>query len=291
MKKLLLAVLACVAISSASSAAAQEAWDRTHETCDVLGPNGALCVGLAAYYRLDEAADYVRFSQAGGALMECPGIDISTTATTQFGQVRTATFDGSNSKGFLVPGGGTFGGGTWTVAVWVYPTSNTVDSTILSTEDANSGKEGLFIGLDYNGTDFQAYMETYLQDTDAKISVRTTTAITPNAWHLLVFRSGSSTSRKVFGSDGISISRDDNAFTTIGASQQFSRPIRVNSGGNLVIGKSDAGTDTLTGQCSATGNGFTGHMQALGIWNRALSKADVDLLWNSGNGRDFPFIN
>jgi hypothetical protein len=286
MSKCVTAIIAALALTA--PALAQETWDRYHQTCDLVGPNGALCNGLAAYHRLDEPSDYVRYSMLGWGLTECPGTDVATTTTTKFNQPRTASFDGSNSKGFIVPGGGSFGAGTWTVAVWVRPTSNTVSSTILTTMDASSGKEGLKLDLDYNGTNLAPKITVYLQDTDATISSRGTTALSANNWHLIVFRSGSSTRRKVFSSDGISVSTNGGAFTSTVA---YSRPIRVNSGGNLAIGKSDAGIDNLTGQCSATGNGFTGYMQALAIWNRALSPADVGLLWNSGNGRDFPFLN
>jgi len=56
-----------------------------------------------------------------------------------------------------------------------------------------------------------------------------------------------------------------------------------------VIGKSVQDVDKYTGACATYGTGFTGYMQGLAVWGRALSQADVALLWNGGNGRDFPF--
>jgi Concanavalin A-like lectin/glucanases superfamily len=287
MRKLLMVVLA--ALSFSMLAFAQETWDRKHETCDIVGPNGAVCNGLAGLYRFSEPADYIRLSETGGALLECPGTDVATTTTTLFNQARTASFDGTNSKGFIVSGGGSFGSGTWTMAVWVRPTAN-VTSTILSTQDASSGKEGVKLELNWNGTNLSPAISAYYQDADTQVTVGVSslrTATSLNVWHLVVFRVGASTARKTWGATTFGYSLDNGTFQTA----TLTAPLRVNSGGNLVIGKSDAGADNLTGACSATGNGFTGYIQALAFYSRSLSPADVALLWNSGNGRDFPFLN
>lgn len=286
MKKLLLVVVAALGVGA--PARGQETWDRNHEDCDVLGALGALCSGLSSYYRLGEPADYLRASQTGGALFECPGIDVATTSTTKFGQARTTSFDGSVSKGFIVASGGAFGAGTWTIAVWVYPTSATVTSTVLTTMDANSGKEGLALDLYYTGSALHARARSYMQDTDTVLTAESTTNVTANAWHLLVFQSAHSTIRKLYSTQALKVSVDNGAFT----STSWTNQPRVNGGGNLAIGKSDAGIDPATGACSKVGsNGFTGYMQALAIYARALSANDIALLWNGGAGRDYPFTN
>lgn len=286
MKNLLL--VAAVALGIAAPAGAQETWDRSHEKCATLGPLGALCSGLNFYYRLDEPADYVRRSQTGGVLMECPGIDVTTTSTTKFGQVRTASFDGSVAKGFIIPGGGTFGEGTWTLAVWVYPTSAVVTSTVVTTMDSNSGKEGLALDLYYTGSALHARARSYMQDTDTVLSAENATNVTANGWHLLVFQSAHSTIRKLYSTQALKVSVDNGPFT----STSWTNQPRVNGGGNIAIGKSDAGIDSATGACSKVGSGgFTGYMQALATYSRALSANDIALLWNGGAGRDFPFGN
>ena len=284
MRKSLLAVLAILSFSAPTFS--QEGWDRTHEVCNLNGANGAACVGLSAYYRLDEPADYLRVSQVGGALSECPGTDVSTTTTTKFGQVRTASFDGSNSKGFIIPGGGGFGSGTWTVAVWVYPTSAAATSTVLTTMDTDSGKEGLALDLYYTGSALHARARSYMQDTDTLLTSENTTNITANAWHLVVFQSGHSTIRKLYSTQALKVSVDNGTFT----SAAWTNAPRANARGNLAIGKSDSSIDGQTGACSRAGaSGFTGYMQALSIYGRMLSPNDVALLWNGGAGRDFPF--
>jgi len=278
MMKLLSTLLATISLGSVLYP--QEAWDRNHEACDVNGSYGALCVGLSGYARLDEPADTPR-----GDLLECPGTDVATSTTTRFGLARSASFDGSSTKGFITYGGGGFGGGTWTVAVWVYPTSVTTTSTILSTMDTSIGKQGLTLDLFYTGSALNARARSYMQDTDTILTAQSTTNLTVNTWHLVVFQSAHSTIRKLYSTQALKVSVNNGAFT----STAWTNSPRTNSSGNLVIGKSDSSVHPVTGACNAMGGGFTGYMQGFALYGRALTANDLSVLWNGGQGRDFPF--
>jgi hypothetical protein len=285
LKKIILAAVAALALTAPSFA--QETWDRNHEACDSQGPNGTLCLGLASYYRLDEPADYFRAGLTGGALAECLGTDVATSSTARWGLDRSASFDGSNNKGFIVPGGGSFGGGTWTLAVWVYVTDATKTSTILSTMSGASGKEGITLDLFYTGSALNARARSYMQDSDTVLTTTNTTNVTASAWHLIVFQSGHSVLRKLYATNALKVSVDNGTFT----STTWTNAPRTNSSGHLVIGKQYQDVNKETGACQAIGGGFYGYLQGLAIWGRALTAADLSLFYNGGNGRDFPFVN
>jgi hypothetical protein len=285
LKRVVLSIVAALFVATVP-ASAQEAWDRTHESCDLAGPRGPLCVNLS-YFRLDEPVDTLRVGETGGVLIECPGTDIATTTTVKLKTERTATFDGSANKGFIVYGGGGFGVTETTLMVWVYPTANAT-STIFSTQDSKSPNEGVKFELNWNGTNLSPAISAYYADnTGTAVAALTRTAVTINAWHLVVYRVGVSTSRKTWGTLTYGYSVDGAAWVT----GTLTAPLKGNTGGNLVFGKSDAGADNLTGACSNTGNGFTGHMQGIAFYPRVAPLTDVTSFYNAGNGRDFPFLN
>ena len=51
-----------------------------------------------------------------------------------------------------------------------------------------------------------------------------------------------------------------------------------------------SGSDNLSlSQIGFKGRSFKGTIDELGIWNRALTDADVSKLYNNGNGLSYPF--
>ena len=195
----------------------------------------------------------------------------STSFTTgKFGSA--FNFTGGNIN--MGTGAANFGTNPFTISLWFYPnagnnlqvlvakgfTGGTDKGFYLNTDNRyNSNLNGISFGLNTGGT----YR-----------TIVTTSAFpyTAAAWnHLVVTRSGNTTLIYL------------NGVLTSTANAQ------VAGTGDVSGDISNTGANMLLAQYGSGGLNFSGRMDALTMWNKAISVDEVTQLYNSGTGAQYPF--
>lgn len=266
------------AILLASLAPAEKASAGLRSTCEASKPDGTgskLCDGLVSFYSFDEASGYTRRDSISA-------IDFFETDSWPLGNAAGII---GNSVVFPAVGTGytlhanTYpllgGGGTY--ALWIYPTyspncSLSPQQVLVSKDNVYDRGTRLYLQCTSN-TYYPAVSGYYIDDTAwSKIS---TTSVTINQWHLLVY-----TMVPYVGSSftsNVCVSVDNGAFQC----SAFTNVVR-NSPSELALGCSYYPIES---------NCYVGRLDHFAIALRVWSAADVTRYWNGGSAKAFPFVN
>jgi hypothetical protein len=200
-----------------------------------------------------------------------------TLSSTSFGTGKFGSafnFTGGNIN--MGTGAANFGTNPFTISLWFYPnagnnlqmlvakgfTGGTDKGFYLNTDNRyNSNLNGISFGLSVGGGTYR--------------TIVTTSAFpyTAAAWnHLVVTRSGNTT---LIYLNGV-LASTTNA--------------QVAGTGNVSGDISNTGANMLLAQYGSGGLNFSGRMDALTMWNRAISLDEVTQLYNSGTGTQYPFV-
>lgn len=234
--------------------------------------DSVLCVGLIEHYDFEEASDSLRLGSAAGGTFEEPGgQNVANTVSGKFGNA--VVLGGTSTAHLDINPSGNFGTATYTMAFWIYPTTaGTAGQTqaIISTDSTNSRGETLYL-INTAGSLYPAW-EVY-RDSETNVTITSSTSISINAWHLIVvgvkldfFTSSNS--------HWITLSVDN------GALQTASLPGPVKQGFTQI---------NLGRRPSGSSYDLSFRMDSFSSWGRALTSAELTLLYNSGSGRAFPF--
>ena len=223
----------------------------------VAGTISTLPNGLEAFYKLDDLTDS---SGNGYALTDVGGVTFSS------GKIgNCAVFDGTD-KVLKNENISLAGSSELTLSLWVKTSNFSQQGTNIVGIWGNSN------GAD---TQFEAYYDSssiglIVQTPGAMQTPPSTMSIADGNWHhcVLVFKDGN----KVYGIyDGVKT--DINNFSTTTISNNIAY---------FGIGRT---SQTMYGGV----NHFDGEIDAVGVWNRALSDAEAAELYNSGAGKETPF--
>lgn len=251
--KQLLVVLAVLA--SPNWAFAQRA------TCTTTGSaNAKLCGGLTAFYKFEEATDYERGDSYGYLdWHEGDGANVATSiGGGKFGNA--ISFAGSTTSYLYLPDTVVWGGGSWTTAVWIKPTSTTTGAALFSNDETNN--HGPSLTFNASG---QLVFQHY-QDDNTGVTV-TSGVVSTGTWHLVVVRVQPNNTGT--GVMDIGISLDGGAFSET-ATTRWLRTL-------------------YPCQTVVVGWNYNGLMDGLLLAGRTWDSVDVSLYYNSGAGIDFPF--
>lgn len=256
------------------------AWsdDRPFQLCDVV--KSSLCRGLTAIYELEETTDYARTSDSGGArFLEPDGANVANSATHKTGSYALAHTAVANSYVYIPRSTGPVG--PFTVSFWIYidtpPSASTKRVQILSTR-SNLGDEGYPRVYIYNNAGTNNLRYEVKQSVDDTITTLTSTqALSTATWYHVTF------------------GQYPNASS--GAPYQQTLWLQVNAGtrntANITYPDVPTFGDLILGGWLNTAPTEYGayKVDQLAAWSFPFSPADVTKLYNSGNGKAFPFVD
>ena len=205
-----------------------------------------------------------------------------TSLTDATGNANTGTFQGTTGSQWvtgLINSGLSFDGTdnyistttsisnplNYTLAAW-FKTSTASGAKIIGFENNQTGTgSGQTDRNIYVGTDGKLYYVIY---NGGNVSINSSGTVTDGNWHLAVAtQSGTAMTLYLDGA-----SQGSNT----GTPQSYSGYWRIGSYRNSAY--------------SHGANGyFSGTIDEVGIWNRALSSSEITTLYNSGSGRQYPF--
>jgi hypothetical protein len=207
------------------------------------GGSSSLLTGLLAFYNLSDLTDALgnrNLTNIGNVTFESGKIG------------NAALFDGSN---YLQASGYTRQP-DYSVAAWVYPTSN--DLMVIY----NESEDNPFFLFPVSGG-FQVCCDP--QSLLNGLTPANTTFVQPNSWsHVAATWTDADKSLRLY-SNGV-----------LGHTETNSQESRNGEQANIYIG--------LHGQYK-----FKGKIDALGVWNKPLTSAEITELYNAGAGKEHPF--
>jgi hypothetical protein len=235
----------------------------------VSGGNGML-TALYAAFELDEASAISNATDAtGGTSMtkvNDPSVDAAKIGSASRG------FDGvTSSKRFTRAESGLNGIAAMTVSAWVKTNSAATTQRAVA-QDHSGGTRGWLLGLNNTGKPLFS-----VSNGASLVTATGTTTVNTTNWYLLI---------GVYDGANVSIyvAREDAG--SIGAAEASA----------ALTGNTPSPTSQMTIGCAYTTatsftNGWTGSIDAVRIWWRALSGADRTFEFNGGSGRAYSAYN
>ncbi len=230
-----------------------------------------LCVGLGSVFQMEEASDYNRDSVAGGVeLLEAP----NTTVARAAGKIGSyaASFSGVDGTYLYIPRGGQLGN-TFTVAMWVYPTSSSTEQIILSSDEATA--HGPYLSLVPSSGALKFKAVAYYGDAGGDVSVTSTSTMTLNAWHLVVW----GVTPYFTGQQSMFVQVDNGARYSVALTYWL-----TGNGNDLIVGQRKG---------ASAGTGYTlpysGRIDQLTFSSTYWETDTASLFYNAGSGAAYPF--
>lgn len=220
----------------------------------------SLLTGLISYWKLNETS---------GTLMDSVASNNSTSITG------SPTYDASGKLGrcMTIAGAGYISMGTTTnlkpttsfsVSIWFKTSSTAYQELISNIMWTSPSYKGWKIATEYSGTSWN--LRGVINNNTNTGIVDSTTAINNGAWHLAVMTWNGST---------LKLYKDGNQE---GGDIPFTYTMLYNASSDFEIGSKDGGDGT-----------FTGSVDEIGLWSKALTSGEITTLYNSGTGITHPF--
>jgi hypothetical protein len=228
-----------------------------------------LCSGLLAVFKFQEANDDTRIdSVAGLQAFEPTGYNVGTAA----GKIsaNSISFAGTANSYLYIPRFSGLGASRWTVALWIYPTSNSTTQVLLSHDEPTN--HGAYLTLVPSGSNVSVVGTAYYLDQDSLVSVTSNSTLSLNAWHLIVWGAGTTW----LGVQQMSLQVDNG---TPPATTTLSYQLQGNTNG-LYIGKRNQ---------QGNEQPYSGQMEQLTLAGVLWDANRANLFWNSGAGLAYPF--
>ena len=232
----------------------------------------SLQAGLVGYWPMNEASGSA-LNQTSGAHLTAVNSPTATTGKINGGRFLTRVAAPSSlSRRFYVAANANLtllGATNYTASFWFYPNgdANSTWAYGLIANDAFPSQRGVSIGIPASGNTNWLTPYFYAQFTDGTSDVFSpfTGTSTKNAWNFFcVRRDGSTIKFRLNATTGTNYTLTKTLFSS---RSWFHVGIRYGS--------------------NAIGNDhFNGGIDELALWNRTLSDAEVDSLYNSGSGID-----
>ena len=233
-------------------------WTQTTQPPAYNPPSGGgggttLTTGLRAYWKLDDNS----WSDSSGRSITLTNSGGVTNGQGKIGQA--ANFDGSSSL-YTNSAALDQGDVNLSVSFWINSESPTNAIYFLAGSDTNQTAQ-LFVVQIYAG-------QLYCNNGNNGGAGPSITNLYDGSWHHLVAVLNKETNTSTVYADGVSI------FTNSLVTSNF-------SGNNLYLGSG--------GPNFAQYGNFTGLMDEVGVWNKALTQAEVSSLYAAGSGLSYPF--
>ena len=252
--------------------------DRPFQLCDLA--KSSLCRGLASIYEFEEGSDYARTSDSGGErLLEPDNANVGNSTTHKTGTYALAHTAVANSYIYVPRVNGPTG--LFTVSFWIYidtlPSASTKRVQVLSTRD-NLGSEGyprVYIYNDAGTSKFRYEVKQGVNDTVTTLT--STQALSTATWYHVTFGQ--------YPNSASSAPHQQTMWLQVNAGTRNTADITypdVPTFGDFIVGGWLNTSPTEYGAYK---------VDQLAAWDFLFSPADVTKLYNSGNGKAFPFVD
>jgi hypothetical protein len=232
-----------------------------------------LCDRLGNVFQMEEDSDQNRDSVAGGVeLLEAPNTDVARAA----GKIGSyaASFAGVDGTYLYLPRGGALGN-DFTVALWVYPTSSSTEQIVLSTDEVTA--HGPYLSLVPSGGNLKVKGVAYYGDGRGDVSVTSSSTMTLNAWHLVVWGLRND---PIIGTQQMYVQIDSGVIDTTSLTYWL-----LSSSNDLIVGQRKG---------ASAGAGYTmpysGRIDQLTFAGRYWDSVNVAEFYNAGSGKAYPFV-
>jgi hypothetical protein len=222
---------------------------------------------------MEEDSDTNRDSVDGALeLFEAPNTDVARAA----GRVGSysASFSGVDGTYLYLPRGGALGN-NFTVAMWLYPTSASTEQIVLSVDEAT--KHGPYLSVVPSAGALKVKGVAYYGDGQGDVSITSTSTMTLNAWHLVVWGLRND---PIFGTQTMYVQIDSGVTYSVALTYWL-----ASSGNDLIIGQRKG---------ASAGVGYTmpysGRVDQLTFSSRYWDTVDVSEFYNAGGGKAYPFV-
>lgn len=247
---------------------------------DPSDPYEILSIGLQSYWNLDEISGTTLYDSVGTNNLGLSGVIIGSsdsiinravvfdTSTDYLHKPSPTNIDASNNE--------------FTVSFWAkydeMPSTLGYSSSLIrfqSLDGPGGNSPTVYLNSVYSGSNNYITAYTYNQDGSAYSAYTTygsSSILTTNQWFHIVYTYTNDSSRGIFYLNGQNAKYGDN-------NREFINPTLVQPNRYITVGNSYNGARY----------GFRGTIDEIGYWNRALTPAEVLLLYNNGNGLAYPF--
>ena len=284
MKKLLYGVLAlAIALIAYGTVPPQARADRNyvepcfyHDTAGADAKASPLCHGLAELWNFEEGSDSDRFGVFKTPLLEPSGVNVPSAA----GRLGNGIDLESSGAQDTFTGFVNLGGAPYTIAAWVkledLPVNVGDRMTIVSWDTDNVPGPHLYVERFSTGPSYRACLANKETETTSSVALCfSAMGLISGNWHLIV----AGESPYFVGKSRLFVSLDGGTITTSATAYYTSPGIHI----------LDVGTRRTKISGATFQNRFDGVIDQLAFWKRAFSQTDVNLLYNSGSGRAYPF--
>lgn len=216
--------------------------------------------GGVAYWKLD--------SDSTSSISTHTGTDTSVTYTT--GKISNGASFNANSDSIVIPSSSEFNNASMSLSFWIKTTETGSNLNVISRyNNATNRQFRSIINNTAGKIGFIAY-----DSADNNTTLRNSGTINDGNWHHVVWTVGND------GSDLVTNVYTDGSLTTGPNTETGSTASLKTSGSGTIIMNGDNGID---------GGMTTGMLDEVAIWSRVLTSDEVALLYNSGNGNQYPF--
>jgi hypothetical protein len=228
-----------------------------------------LCAGLGSVFSFEENTDNPRWDENKTvALLEADSQNVARAA----GKIDSyaASFVGTEGNYLYLPRGG-YLGANFSVAAWIYPTSASTEQVLISSDEPAA--HGHYVSLVPSSGQVKLRAVAYYGDGQGDVSVTSTSSMTLNSWHMIVwgFLPGSS-------GQAMYVQVDNGARTTV----------------NLTYWLAPNANDLILGQRKGSGAAYTlpysGRIDQLAFSSRYWDVTDASEFYNAGSGKAYPFV-
>jgi len=216
----------------------------------------SLLVGITSYYKLDESSGTVATDSTGNS----DGTNYSATVN-QTGKIGTSySFNGTGSYIYTNQ---TNQSDYVSICAWIYPTSVTSRSIVSADQDGTGQPRNWQFTIESGILNF-----IFIDLPTGVYFATSTTTLAINNWYF-VCAVTNGTDIKLYVNNNLEDTEpapavmQHNAKIDIGVTRQNANPI---------------------------GKFFSGKIDEVGIWSRALTSTEVTQLYNSGSGKTYPFL-
>jgi hypothetical protein len=219
-----------------------------------------LVTDLVSYYKLDETTGTTAYDAAGSN-----NGTISGATYTSSGKINGAyDFDGTDD---YIDSSVSTSENAGTISIWISPTSSSKQNFFVFNQDSAGSANYMQFGINSDGA-------VYIYIANGNSLKTANSVISTNSWHHVIIQS-TGTEYKVY------VNKVSKSLSILSGSNDGKWNNDIPGYNHYSIGALTRGAELYTP--------FSGKIDEVGIWSRALSSTEVSDLYNSGDGLAYPF--
>jgi hypothetical protein len=258
--------------------------DRLYSFCDPF--KSKFCQGLVNLWSFEEASDTARTSETGGARwLEPDAVNLTPYSATRVNGSYAFQHTAAANSWLVMRNSAGVGGQAFSLGIWIYPDTNPSASgktvQVLTTKKP-SGTQG-YPALELVNTSGTTYLRYSATDIHGNAySVQSPYAMGTGKWHFIVV--GGKPLPSASYPSAVELFMEQRCLSTCGTTRSTAT---VNYPQYVDLG------DVYLGAWNNTSPAEYGayKIDYVGVWSWGFTQADVTAWYNSGNSKNFPFVD